>query len=273
MSEHGNNDLPTSWTPLSSISAAELIRITRALTRRITNQDRQRLARDLRESGHTRSLLTDAPIDLQQFFAGEIDLDDDLSERYVNATLLSHSRLNKLPGDPPRRRATLILSSQDDSVSMAVDSYQNAEKVVFIDFTFTLLSTLSQKFPLNGVQPVDAKLWLALMRRDSGITFLWTRARWDKPYFIFVVREHFARFYAFSPQGYEASVRLTPDMVNQLCAWLNAVWLTPAEDPEPEAPEQKPQVSACPSRPGTPTVPPASAPPSANGGSQPAPAA
>lgn len=243
MSERSHNDTPTSPAPFSGISAAELIRITRAFTRRITNQDRQRLARDLRESGHYRTVSTDAPIELRQFFTGETDLDDDLSQRYVNAALLSHARLVQLPGEPPRYRAVTILSSQDDSVSMNVDAFQDAAGAIRMDFTFTLLSTLTQRFALHGVPPVDARRWMELMRRDSGITFLWTRARWEQPYFVFVVREHFARFHAFSPQGYEASVRLTPDMVTLLCNWLEAVWLSRAADEPalPEPPEQGPQ--------------------------------
>ncbi|WP_119067821.1 hypothetical protein [Aggregatilinea lenta] len=231
MPERSRNDTPTDPAPYRDISAAELIRITRAFTRRVTNQDRQRLARDLRESGHMRSVASDAPIDLRQFFAGEIDLDDDLSQRYVNAVLLSHIRLLQAPGDPPRCRAAATFNSQDDSVSMNVDAFHDAAGDIHMNFTFTLLSTLSQRFSLNGVPPVDARRWLELMRRDSGITFLWTHARWEKPYFIFVVREHFARFYAFSPQGYEASVRLTPDMVTQLCTWLEKVWLSQADEP------------------------------------------
>lgn len=264
MPERGHNDPPTSAASFSDISAAELIRMTRAFTRRITNQDRQRLARDLRESGHHRAIATDAPIELRQFFAGEIDLDDDLSQRYVNAALLSHARLMQMPSRPPRYRATAILSSQDDSVSMTADAFQDAGGAIRLDFSFTLLSTLTQHFSLHDVPAPEARHWLELMRRDSGITFLWTHARWEQPYFVFVVREHFARLHAFSPQGYEASVRLTPDMVTLLCNWLEAVWLRRAGDePVPSgAMEQKQQAGEHRSAPGATR-------PSTNGGSHP----
>lgn len=224
MVDHAKAEFLGTPKSLSDISAAELIRITRALTRRITNQDRQRLAAALRESGHYYALHTSAPVELQLFFAGEIDLDDELAERFVNAPLLSHARVVPAHSEPFRRQSTATFSSQDDSVSMSLDAHLDPDAQARLEFTFTLFSTFTLRFPLNPVSPADCRRWLDLMRRDSGITFLWTFERWEKPYFIFVVREHFARFYAFSPQGYEASVRLTPDIVTLFCNWLEAIW-------------------------------------------------
>jgi hypothetical protein len=91
MSEAGYHN--PEYPELDEIPVNELIRMTREFTRRITNQDRQRLGMDLRESGHSRSLLITAPITLQQFFSGEIDLDSDLARRFLNAPLLSSVRL------------------------------------------------------------------------------------------------------------------------------------------------------------------------------------
>lgn len=229
MSDYSIPDVLIGPMALDELPAAELIRITRAFTRRITNQDRQRLAFELRESGHYRAIHTSAPPELQQFFVGEIDLDEELSRRYVNAALLSHARFTPSPGDPPRRQSSAIFSSQDDSVSMTIDAFPGADDSARLEFTFTLFSTLALRFPLYPVLATEVSQWLKLMRRDSGINFLWTFNRWEQPYFIFVVREHFARFCAFSPHGYEASVRLTPDMVALLCNWLEATWL-PALD-------------------------------------------
>ena len=69
------------------IPVEDLIRMTREFTRRITDEDRQRLGLDLRESGHSRSLQISAPVTLQQFFTGKIDLDTDLARRFLNAPL------------------------------------------------------------------------------------------------------------------------------------------------------------------------------------------
>ena len=46
------------------------------------------------------------------------------------------------------------------------------------------------------------------MHRDNGIAFLWTRERWERDYLIFVVRDRFARLYAFGPGRFDAACRL-----------------------------------------------------------------
>ncbi|MBN1965823.1 MAG: hypothetical protein JW910_14320 [Anaerolineae bacterium] len=206
------------------IPVEELIRITREFTRRITNQDRQRLAVDLRESGHQRSLQIAAPIALQQFFAGEVDLDTELARRFANAPLLSHVHFVPEPGEPVRRQASAIFACQDDSMLLTFDVHTGSDPDATLDMTFTLSSALALRFRLAPLQATDRRRWLDMMQRESGITFLWTRQRWEQPYVICVVREHFARLYAFSPAGFEASVRLTPDMSSTLLDWLGRLW-------------------------------------------------
>jgi hypothetical protein len=219
--------------PIDEIPVEELIRITREFTRRITNQDRQRLALDLRESGHQRSIQVSAPVALQLFFSGEIDLDPELARRFINAPLLSHVRFIPELGEPARRQASAILSSQDDSAIMTVDAPINNGADACLEFTFTLFSSLALRFTLQPLVTVDRRRWLDLMRRESGIAFLWTRSRWEQSYIIFVVREHFARLYAFSPFGFEAAARLTPEMVTGLLDWLEGLWF-PGEQPPRE---------------------------------------
>ena len=211
---------------IDEIPVEELIRITRAFTRRITNQDRQRLALALRESGHHRSIRTTAPIELQRFFSGESDLDAELAQRFPNAPLLSHLRLIPRPGEPAQRQATAIISSQDDSASMMIDvpvSIPDPQSAT-IDVSFSLMSMLAVRFTVAPLVEQDRARWLDLMRRENGITFLWTHYRWEHPYVIFVVREHFARLYAFSPAGIEAAARLTPDVLDDLIGWLEGLW-------------------------------------------------
>lgn len=209
---------------LDEIPVEELIRITREFTRRITNQDRQRESLSLRESGHQRTIQITAPITLQQFFSGEIDLDTDLARRFSNAPLLSHGRFSPGPGEAVRRQATAILSSNDDSATVSVDAPLPRGSQGTLELTFTLFGALALRFTLNPLEASDRARWLELMRRENGIAFLWTRARWEQPYLIFVVREHFARLYAFSPQGFEAAARMTPDVITSLLDWLDLLW-------------------------------------------------
>ncbi len=231
---------------LDEIPVEELIRITREFTRRITNQDRQRESLSLRESGHQRTIQITAPITLQQFFSGEIDLDTDLARRFSNAPLLSHGRFSPGPGEPIRRQATAMLSSNDDSTTVSFDAPLPRDSQASLEVTFTLFSALALRFRLAPLEAPDRARWLELMRRENGIAFLWTRARWEQPYLIFVVREYFVRLYAFAPYGVEAAARMTPDIISGLLDWLEELWFPdrqakpartgPAVDTQPDTP-------------------------------------
>jgi hypothetical protein len=105
-----------------------------------------------------------------------------------------------------------------------VDAHSQHGQEAAVEFTFTMYSALALRFRLSPLMATDRSRWLDLMRRANGIAFLWTRDRWEQPYLIFVVREHFARLYAFSPHGFEAAARLTPDMVTTLIDWLESLW-------------------------------------------------
>ncbi|MBN1200633.1 MAG: hypothetical protein JXJ20_02135 [Anaerolineae bacterium] len=247
-------------TSLDEIPVEELIRLTRAFTRRITNQDRQRLARDLRETGHQRSIQITAPVALQRFFSGEIDLDSELVQRFLNAPLLSHVRYIPKPDEPLRSQASALFSSQDDSAILSVDVHLHTDPDASMEFTFTMFSALALSFSLKPLLRVERRRFIDLMRRENGIAFLWTRDRWEQPYVIFVVREGFARVYAFSPHGPQAAVRMTPDMVLALTDWLEWLWFPPepVEDdwpkPEPAPLSQRPTLTRRPD--GLPPPPP-----------------
>ncbi|MCL4238605.1 MAG: hypothetical protein KJ047_10190 [Anaerolineae bacterium] len=232
MPESPRAGLPRRPPDLDEMPVEELIRLSRALTRRITDQDRQRLTLALRESGDARRLWAGAPAMLQQFFAGEIDLDDDLARRFANAPLLAHLRLVPEAGEPLRRQATAILGSNDDVATLTVDAA--LDETAALVFTFTLFGTLALRFHLSPLLEPDRLRWMELLRRDSGITMLWTRERWEQPYLILVTREGFGRLYAFSPHGIEAAVRLTPDMIAGLVDWLKALWFPERSLPDPQ---------------------------------------
>lgn len=207
---------------LDEIPVDELIRLTREFTRRITNQDRQRLGVELRESGHQRLLKVNAPVTLQQFFAGEIDLDAELAQRFANAPLLSSIKFLAPPAQTVTPRATAILSSNDDSFGLAVDAL--LDDAGTLEFTFTLFNAFAARFRLSPLGEHACQRWLELLRRPDGIAFLWTRQRWEDPHLIFVVREYYGRVYAFSPHGTDAAARLTPDVISDLLDWLEDLW-------------------------------------------------
>ncbi|MBN1679555.1 MAG: hypothetical protein JW966_04635 [Anaerolineae bacterium] len=230
---------------LDDIPVEELLRITREFTRRVTNQDRQRLALALHESGHHRLIKSSAPLILQQFFSGEIDLDTQLEQRFANAPLLSHAHFINEPCEPVCRQATAVLSCQDDSATIMIDALLTEDNSASVTFTFTLFSALALRFLLDPLLTEDRRDWLDLMRRENGITLLWTRQRWEQPYLIFVVREYYARVYAFSPYGFEAAVRMTPDAVTEMLDWLDALWFPDQLEHVPPAVENaRPRLDA-----------------------------
>lgn len=221
-------------TSLEELPAEQLIRLTRDFIRRVTNEDRQRLALDLRVSGHQRTLRSAPPM-LQRFIAGETDLDEELARRYVHTPLLSHVRFLPAPGEPVRRQTSAYFSSQDDSALLTVGAPVGGKNGAVVEFTFTLMSMVGLAFRIDPLTVEERRRWLELVRRENGVTVLWTRARWENPYAIFVVRDHFARIYAFAPTGFEAAARLTPDMLNALTDWLETVWFSRRATPDPNS--------------------------------------
>ncbi len=178
------------------------------------------LQRELTLSGHQYTIQQSAPLILQRFFTGEIDLDTELGKRFNGAPLLSQIRLNPArAGHSPR--GTAAMATQDDYAALTVDVNRISG---VLELSFTLGAMLSLRFELSNLPEVDRHRWLDLMRREQGIAFLWSRARWERDYLIFVVRKYNIRAYAFSPHGYEAAVRLTPDVLTAFLDWLEGYW-------------------------------------------------
>ena len=189
---------------------------------RITQQDRQRLLRDLGGTGSLRRSikLDQAPVTIKQFLRGEVDLDTELSRRFANAPLLTS--IGRYPEDAqPASRATATMVSQDNFATLTFDLYEDQD---LLEATFTVSNMLAQRFHMPEIGSYDKRRWLELMRREGGVAFLWTSQRWDSDYLIFVVRPHFLRLYAFSPHRYEASVRLSHDVATRLINWLEMRW-------------------------------------------------
>jgi hypothetical protein len=232
---------------VDGIPVAELVRAARELTNRITNEDRQRLAFDLNESGHQRSIQSGAPYLIQGWFTGKLDLDTELNRRFPTPPLLSNMTFAPRPGQY-RKHGFAQFASQDAASVMTMEIHNNTGA---LEVSFLHFSMIGVRFTLGAITEQQQKRFLELIERQNGIVFLWTRERWERDYLIFVIRERFARMYAFGPGRVEGACRLTPDGLTQLRQWLGGFW---AGQPQESAPV--PSVAA------TSTVPPPDTPPS-----------
>jgi hypothetical protein len=189
---------------------------------RLTAQERQRLLRDVGGTGSLRrSIRVDqAPTTIKQFLRGEIDLDTELAQRFAAAPLLT-SIVRSPEDNRPSSRAIAALMSQDGGAMTTFDVY--AEENI-TEVTFTLHQMLALRFRLEGLGSYDRRRWVSLMQRPAGVAFLWTSRRWEDDYLISVIRPHYVRMYAFSPQRFEASVRIMHPVARQLVNWLDMRW-------------------------------------------------
>lgn len=202
---------------VDGIPVEELVRLTREFTSRITNEDRQRLTLELNEGG--RPSHTAAPYLLNQFFAGKISLDYELTRRFPNAPLLSSGSFTPAPGKQGRA-GWAQLKAQDEAATLTLD-LRGADGS--FDASFGLGSMVGVNFEIGAIADVQRIRFLDQLRRANGISILWTRERWERDYMIFVVRERFVRLYAFGGR-FEAACRLAPDVLEQLVTWLAGFW-------------------------------------------------
>ena len=169
------------------------------------------------------------PWTLQQFFNGEIDLDVELARRFPTMPMMSILKTRTLGTNSGRKVAEL--SAQDGSAGMIIDA-DTVSKV--IQLSFTLGSMLTLKFVMSDLNNMDRERWVELMRRDAGgLAFLWGTKRWASDYMICISRKHFTNMYDFSPNNFEAGVRLTPTVIKELLEWLEKIWDEPEPDDEP----------------------------------------
>ncbi|MGJ3238423.1 MAG: hypothetical protein ACFE0Q_06935 [Anaerolineae bacterium] len=173
------------------------------------------------------------PWTLQQFFDGEIDLEQELLKRFPTVPAMNTIKFRTLGMNSGRKVATL--SAQDGSASMIVDA--DIESKV-VQMSFTLGSMMTLRYVLSDIPANNRERWLDLMRRDQGgLAFLWNEDRWREDYLICVSRQYATNIFAFSPHNFESAVRITNDVTQQLLDWLEDIWNT---DPEPEADDDPP---------------------------------
>lgn len=169
----------------------------------------------------------DPPWTLQQFFNGEIDLDLELSTRFANMPLMSNIKFRSLGQSTGRGVATI--ATPDGSAHVLID-IDKTSKVIQVSFTWGSMLTL--RFTMSDPSDLDRGRWLELMRRrQGGLAFLWGPARWEKDYMICISRRYHTNVYAFSPNGHQAAIRMTPDVTQKLLDWLSEYWQTESDEP------------------------------------------
>lgn len=162
----------------------------------------------------------DIPWTLQQYFAGEIDLESELSTRFSSMPLMSLIKFRTLGTQTGRGVATV--SAPDGSAEVIFDADKNTGVV---HMSFTLGSMLTLRFSLTDLSFENRQRWLDLMQRDEGgLAFLWGPERWEKDYLICMTHKYFTNIYAFSPNNFSAAIRMTPDVTKQLLDWLQTYW-------------------------------------------------
>jgi hypothetical protein len=205
---------------LARMNNDELVDVARKITGRLNNEDWQQLVYDLRVSGHIHAYMETAPLLLQRFLKLEIDLDRELSKRSAAAPLLSSLSLNPRRPRAEDRQLLAEISSQDRAAAMNVEIDPQAD---ITDFSFTVRSMLTLRFSLRNLDKSEQQVFLENARREAGITFLWSRERWEQDYLIFIRQEYFSRVYAFS-RNTEATARLTTQAVGDFVDWLERCW-------------------------------------------------
>ncbi|MCB9452471.1 MAG: hypothetical protein H6672_13620 [Anaerolineaceae bacterium] len=162
---------------------------------------------------------------LQQFYQNEIDLGAELATRFPDVLLLSVGRFRSVGTKTQIGVAKLATADNMATLLVETDAVSHA-----VQFTFAYSSVYALRFHLNTLSELDRARWLELMRRpQGGLAFLWSQSRWADDYVISVVKGGFANLYAFSRFGYEASIRLAPDLTKKLLDWLETHWQAPAK--------------------------------------------
>lgn len=201
----------------------ELIRVTREMTARISNEDRKRLQTEASESRAT--MQSGVPFLLQQFFVGKSDLDEELQRRFPTPPLLTSGTFTPPPGKRARRGFAQF-KAQDETATLNID-LQGIDGAFEAHFGYG--GMLSLGFVMGAIVDTQRRKFLELVRRHVGISILWTAKRWERDYMIFIVQDGFARIYAFSANHQTAACRLTPEAFRQLIQWLAGFWLTDAD--------------------------------------------
>jgi hypothetical protein len=173
-------------------------------------------------------LPANAPWLLRRFYEEQIDLAAELASRFASLPLMTVMRFRTL--DAQTGRGMVTMSTADGLASVLIESDPASR---FAHMAFSYGSMLTLRFYLDNLSQMDRAHWLEQMRRQQDtVTFLWGQARWEHDYIICSTRQKFVNLYAFSHNGFEAAVRLTPDAKTQLLNWLDDTWKSDADPSE-----------------------------------------
>ena len=177
-------------------------------------------------AGHQQRSVEPPPWVLEQFFDGQIDLEDELGRRFHNMPVMATIKFRALGAHDMREMASLAAQDGSAQVTVSADRRTRAISVVY-----TLGGMLSLRFQFDQLSNKDRVHWLNLVRRETGgLAFLWSAVRWNGDYLICDSRRYFTNLYAFSPRQIEAAARLTPDVATQLFDWLADCWQVSGAD-------------------------------------------
>jgi|GEM_PF-787446 len=216
-----SDDNKLSVEQLSKLSVDELTELSGSVAGRLNNEDWQKVVYDLRISGHMQKLEASAPPLLQSFLRLEIDLDEELGKLASAAPLMSSI---KLTPRRPRGEETSVkanFNSQDGGAIMQVEVQPKFD--FFTRWTFSIGNMLSLHYRFPNLPEADRTAFLDMMRRDTGLTILWTPDRWEQDYIIFSREEFYTRVYAFSPH-FDSMARVTTESLGTLLDWLDRAW-------------------------------------------------
>jgi hypothetical protein len=164
------------------------------------------------------STTSHAPWILQQHFDGEINLDEELASRFLSMPVLATVKVRQLD----REHAVAALATQDGAAGLRVDVDLAHNSIAFV---FSLRSMLALRFVLHDLSENQRASWIDRMRREPDRPmFFWGPTRWNNDYLIAISHQYYTNLYAFSPDGFEAAARITPDVMNQLLDWLADLW-------------------------------------------------
>jgi hypothetical protein len=171
----------------------------------------------------------DPPWTLQQFFNGEIDLDLELTKRFPKMPMMSRIKFRQVGTSGNLHSA--MLATQDGRANLTIDADPTTRRM---QMSFTIESMITLRFMLANLSDMDRDRWLELMRREQGgLAFLWGPDRWQSDYIICLGRKYFTNLYAFSPNNFEAGIRMTPNVSKELLDWLQRTWKLEQNDEEP----------------------------------------
>lgn len=187
----------------------------------------------VQSASDNRMVRAEPPWTLQQFFNGEIDLDAELSKRFQAVPMMTSIKFRDLGSQSDRGVASVTTPDGAAQVVFDVD-----KKSHVVQMSFTWGSMLTLRFSMRELSDMDRSHWLGLMRRrQGGLAFLWGPTRWEQDYMICISRKFFTNIFAFSPNGYEAAVRFSPDVMRELLTWLEKYW-----EPDTDGDEEPPKL-------------------------------